>query len=250
MKKSILLPVLLLLILAISGRVFSQGVAYYRTADDKRYYVSASYGLGTSDWSSRFQNTYLYNTDGSVLEAGDMKVKATNPSFNYNFSVCFPIGTWRLGAGICFEKFSMDKLKVISISDTTSSSANLATSYVKFTESFWFNKVYGMLQRPFGFCTGKPYELDLAFCGGFYGYNGLHRLNFFGDDQIAKTLFCNVSVIFDYEVYPAWRIFIQPMAEYKYFHNNGNEYPSVIVHNIYTASFNFGLRVDMAKVKF
>jgi hypothetical protein len=249
MKKNLLFTSLFLLFVSWSGRTFAQ-TSYYRTADDKKYYIAASYGFGTSRWSSRFQNTFLYNTDGSVLRSGDLKMKAVNPNFNYNFSVCFPIGVWRLGAGICFEKYTMDKLTIISLSDSATSTVNVPNSYVLFNENFWFNKVYGMLQRPFAFTAGKPYGFDLVLCGGFYGYNGLHHLNFFGNDQIARTLFCNVSFIFDYEILPNTRIFIQPMGEYKYFHNNSNEYPSTIIHNIFSASLNFGIRINMAKFHF
>lgn len=234
--------------LSYTGRVEAQ--TYYRSSDVNKYYVAASYGFGTTRWSSRFENTYLYNTDGSVLRSGDLKMKAANPNYNYNFSVCFPVGLSRLGAGICFEKFSMDKVKITSLSDSASSSINIPNSYVLFTENFWFNKVYIMYQKPFSFSIGKPYELDLVLAGGFYGYNGLHHLNFFGEDQIARTLFTNVSFIFDYQVVRATRIYIQPMLEYKYFHNNSNEYPSIIIHNIFTATINFGVRVDIAKLKF
>lgn len=248
MKKNLLFFFFFSLCISYSGKVAAQ--AYYRSANDKKYYVSASYGFGTSRWNSRFENTFLYNTDGSILRSGDLKMKASNPNYNYNFSVCFPVGEARLGAGICFEKFSMDKLKITSLSDSATSSINVPDSYVLFTENFWFNKVYIMLQKPFEFSVGKPYELDLVLDGGFYGYNGLHHLNFFGQDQIARTLFVNMGFLFDVHVMEATRIFIQPEVEYKYFHNNGNEYPSIIIHNIFTATLNFGVRVNIAELRF
>jgi len=222
---------------------------YFRGQDNnKKYYIAASYGVGAAQWQSRFQSTFLYNTNGSVLESGDMTMKASNPSFNYNLNVCFPVGDKRIGLGISFEKFSMDKITILSLSDTSASNVNIPNSYTYFRESFWFNKLYGMVQLPFHFCDGKPYSLDLVACGGFYGYDGLKHLNFFGNDQIASTLFCNLSFIFDYDLKVEHaRLFVQPMIEYKYFHNNGNEYPSTIVHNIYCYSINFGIRVDVSK---
>ena len=248
MQKKLLPLLFFLLFFSYTEKTVAQ--AYYGSYNSKKYYVAASYGFGTTRWYSRFENTYLYNTDGSVLRSGDLKMKAVNPNYNYNFSVCFPVGNARLGAGISFEEFSMDKLMIISLSDSATSAINIPNSYVLFTENFWFNKIYLMLQEPFQFSTGKPYELDFVLGGGFYGYDGLTHLNFFGDSQIARTLFVNTSFIFDYRVIKATRIFIQPMFEYKYFHNNGNEYPSVIIHNIFSATLNFGVRVNIAKLQF
>jgi hypothetical protein len=251
MKKATL-PFIILIPLLFAG-ILSRGQAYYRVAGvDRNYFVAASYGLGTGDWVSHFQNTFLYNTDGSILESGDLKMKANNPCYNYNFSVCFPVGDngTRLGGGICFEHFSMDKISITSLQDSSkNSSVSIPDTYVYFRESFWFNKIYGMVQLPFHFCEGKPYSLDFVVCGGFYGYNGLHHINFFGQDQISRTFFANTSFIADYDIgIKHIRIFVQPMAEYKYFHNNSNEYPSVIVHNIYCFTINFGIRVDMSKI--
>jgi hypothetical protein len=247
MRKNVLRFLLFFSFVALGLGVNAQ--VYYRGQDNsKKYYVAFSYGVGNAQWQSRFQNTFLYNTNGSVLEAGDMTMKASNPTFNYNFNVCFPVGDKRIGLGISFEKFSMDKLSIISLSDTSGTNVNIPNSYIYFRESFWFNKLYLMVQLPFHFCENKPYSLDFVACGGFYGYDGLKHLNFFGDDQIASTLFSNVSFIFDYDIKVEHaRLFIQPMAEYKYFHNNGNEYPSTIVHNIFSYSINFGVRFDVSK---
>jgi hypothetical protein len=228
--------------------VSAQGY-YNANKDAKKYYLSFSYGMGKSWWASHMDNAYLYNIDGSVLRSGNLKITANNPNFNYNASVCFPLGRCRLGAGVCFEKYSMDKLKITSLSDTAAA-LNAPNSYVLFTENFWFNKIYAMFQRPFDFTVGKPVGLDFVFCAGFYGMDGLHHLNFFGDDNLAKTFFGNVSCILDYEFIENFRIFVQPMFEYKYFHNSGSEYPSIIVHNIFTGCLNVGIRADIGKLKF
>ncbi len=150
MKKNLLPFLLLVCFTLLMVRVNAQ--VYFRGQDDtKKYYIAASYGVGTAQWQSHFQNTFLYNTNGSVLESGDLTMKATNPSFNYNFNVCFPVGDKRIGAGISFEKFSMDKLSIISLSDTSAANVNIPNSYIYFRESFWFNKLYLMVQFSFSF---------------------------------------------------------------------------------------------------
>ena len=64
---------------------------YYRGADNnKKYYIAASYGVGAAQWQSRFQNTFLYNTNGSVLEAGDMTMKASKPSTTMVVATAMP----------------------------------------------------------------------------------------------------------------------------------------------------------------
>jgi hypothetical protein len=247
MRKNTLSLFVFFLVVLCSGNIFAQG--YYNgsgsSKQDKKYYIAFSYGVGTTRWYSHFYDAPLYNTDGSIIQSGNLHMTTTNPSFNYNFSVCAPVGNVRLGAGICFEKFSMDKLSIISSSDSIG--ANIPNSYVLFTENFWFNKIYGMVQVPFSFCAGKPYSLDFISCIGFYGYNGLRHLNFFGNDQVAKTYFGNVGFLLDYYFLEYTRIFIYPALEYKYFHNNLDESPSVIVHNIFTLSISFGIRIDVSK---
>jgi len=239
---------LILLFMVVSGAGYAQG-DYYSKKEAKKYYIGFSWGVGKSWWASHMDNAELYNINGGVLTSGDLKISANNPDYNYNFSVCFPVGLSRLGAGVSFERYSMDRLKVTSLSDT-SAAINAPNSYVLFTENFWFNKIYAMYQRPFNFSIGKPCELDFVFAAGFYGFNGLRHLNFFGDNNMAKTLFCNVSLILDYEFIENFRLFVQPMAEYKFFRNNAQESPCIIVHNILNLTFNVGLRADIGKLKF
>lgn len=243
MKKNTRRIIVLFSFLFIVNGIFAQ--SYYGSdKKDKEYFVAFSYGIGTARWYSHFYDASLYNIDGSVLKSGDLKMKASNPMYCYNFSVCAPVAGIRLGAGICFEKFSMDKLSILS---TDSANTNVPNSYVLFTENFWFNEIYGMMQAPFKFCKGKPYSLDFIMNAGFYGYNGIKRLNFFGNDQVASTYLVNAGFLFDCEVIEHSRIFIYPEIEYKYFHNNRNENPSIIKHNIFTAILSFGVRTDISK---
>ncbi|HTA83190.1 MAG TPA: hypothetical protein VK783_09665 [Bacteroidia bacterium] len=212
---------------------------------DKKYYIAFSYGVGSARWYSQFYDSPLYNLDGSVLKYGNLKLQATNPVYDYDFSVCAPVGKIRLGAGIRFEKFSMDKLSLIS---SDSSGTNVTNNYLLFTENFWFNEIFAMVQIPFSFCSGKSYSLEYDMNAGFYGYNGIRHLNFFGDDQIASTYHVSAGFLLDYEVIDNIRVFIHPEFEYKYFHNNPNESPSVIIHNIYTGILSFGIRGDISKI--
>ncbi len=224
------------------------GQTYYDTQKakkDKKYFIEFSYGFGSAHWYSHFYDAPLYNLDGSVLKYGDLKVRASNPMFDYNFGVSAPLGKFRIGAGIKFEKFSMDKLS-ISSSDSSGRS-NIPNSYVLFTENFWFNEIYAKFEAPFSFCANKPYSLEYVMDAGFYGYDGIKRLNFFGNDQMASTYLVSAGFLLDYQVLDFARIFINPELEYKYFHNNPNEAPSIIVHNIFTGILSFGIRFDVSK---
>jgi hypothetical protein len=243
MSRNTLRLVFVLICFVVAGNLFAQGY-YNDKKKDKKYFVAMSYGVGSARWFSHFDDAPLYNVDGSILRTGDLKMQATNPMFSYNFSVCAPVGSVRLGMGVTFEKFSMDKLSIIS---EDSAAVNIPNSYVLFTENFWFNEIYGLIQAPFNFCKGKPYELDFVGNIGFYGYDGVKHLNFFGDDQIAKTYLANAGFLFDYEVVDHTNVFIYPEIEYKYFHNNLNESPSTIVHNIFTFILQFGIRADVSK---
>jgi len=226
----------------------ARGQTYYDTQKakkDKKYYIEFSYGLGSARWYSHFYDAPLYNLDGSVLKYGDLKLQASNPMFDYNFGVSVPLGKFRVGMGIRFEKFSMDKLSMIS--SDSSGKGNIPDSYVLFTESFWFNEIYAKMSAPFSFCANKPYSLEYTMNIGFYGYDGVKHLNFFGNDQIASTYLVSAGFLLDYQVLDFARVFICPEFEYKYFHNNANEAPSIIVHNIYTGILSFGIRCDVSK---
>ncbi len=244
MKKTIQLILLCFIISLSTGEVSAQTYAKEQSKKDKKYYADFSYGIGSAHWYSHFYDAPLYNLDGSVIKYGDLKMQATNPMFYYDFSVSAPVGKIRLGAGVRFEKFSMDKLSVIS---SDSSGRNIPDSYVLFTENIWFNEIYAKMEIPFSFCNGKPYSLEYTMNAGFYGYDGVKHLNFFGDDQIASTYHISAGFLLDYEVLDFMRVFIKPELEYKYFHNNPNESPSIIVHDIYTGIFSFGVRFDVSK---
>lgn len=238
-----------LFILVLSGGNKLHSQTYYddqKVKNDKKYYIEFSYGIGSARWYSHFYDAPLYNLDGSVLKYGDLKMQASNPMFDYNFSVSTPVGKRiRLGAGIRFEKFSMDKLSVLSVD--SSGKGNVPDSYLLFTENFWFNEIYAKFELPFKFKEEKPYSLEYVMNVGFYGYNGIKHLNFFGDDQIASTYLITSGFLLDYQVLDFARVFVMPEAEYKYFHNNPNEAPSIIVHNIFTGILSFGLRIDVSK---
>jgi hypothetical protein len=221
--------------------------AYYNnnSKKDKKYYAAIAYGVGSARWYSDFINAPLYNIDGSILKYGDLRMLATNPMYYYDFSVSAQMLGVRVGAGIRFEKFSMDKLSIISADSSGNSAPN---SYILFTENFWFNEIYATLQVPFKYFTGKPYSVEATMNLGFYGYDGIRHLNFFGDDQLASTYHCSIGALADYEIMDNVRIFIHPELEYKYFHNNPNEAPAIIIHNIFTAMFSVGIRCDMGKL--
>ncbi|MEO6884110.1 MAG: hypothetical protein ABI199_08810 [Bacteroidia bacterium] len=206
----------------------------------KKYFVAVGYGIGTAKWYSRFQNTNLLSTDGSVIETGNTTFQTQNPTNFYNFEVSFPVQRVRLGLGISFESFYLDKLYFTSPS-------TIASNYIVFDDNIRFDKFYGMIEIPFKPESNQPYSFSFIGRLGYYGYNGLAHLGFFGQNALASTYLANIAFLADYELFTQTYLYVSPCLEFKYFRNNKNEVPSIIVHDIYTAGIVFGIRVDLGK---
>ena len=208
----------------------------------KKYFVALGYGIGQAKWFSRFQNTDLLSTDGSVIETGNTTFQTQNAIKMLNLEVSFPVDRVRLGMGISFENFYLDKLYFTSPS-------TIASNYIIFDDNIRFDKFYGMIEIPFNPETNKEYSFSMLGRLGYYGYNGLAHLGFFGQSALASTYLANVGFLADYELFTQTYVYVSPCLEFKYFRNNKNEEPSIIVHDIYSASIVFGIRVDLGVKK-
>lgn len=216
---------------------------YYKSYNPKhaKYFVSFSYGLGQARWFSSLENATLYDKTGTVIREGSVKFKARNSVKNYLFDVSFPLERARVGMGICFEKFSLDKL------DIQRNATNTDISHIIFDESFRFDKLFltgeYLLFEPnkSGFMAAARGQI------GYFNYSGVDHINFFGEESVARSFYLTIGCIGDYRVYNNTYLFVFPNLEYKFFKNSPLESPSFIHHNIFTAMLNFGLRIDVSE---
>lgn len=214
---------------------------YFKRLERKqeKYFVGLGYGIGNAYWSSSLDNSQLYDKYGAVIQSGYIRFKARNKTELIDLNVQFPIAKIRVGMGICFEEYYLDKLEI-----TASPGADAMV--ILFDESFRFEKFYGQVEVPFW--PESKSDFSLGFNGriGYFGYSGVERLNFFGEEALAKTFFTNLGLVADYRVYPHVYIYLQPNFEFKYFKNSPVENPSIIRHNIVGYGATGGIRVDVS----
>lgn len=208
---------------------------------DKKYFVAIGYGVGNANWFSQLKNADLYDKNGLIIKQGDISFKAKNAVSLLNLETSFPILKVRLGMGISFEKFQLDKI-VLSATANNPESNNLI-----FDESFNFDKFYAFIEIPFNAKTEKPYSFSAKANVGYYAHNGITRFNFFGEEPIASTYLLNLGFLADYKLFPHAYLYINPSYEYKYFRNNKLESPSTIKHNIFSYTIVGGIRVDVSR---
>lgn len=236
MRKNILI---LFLFACFTCEVFAQMPLIKRLPrKQEKYFVSGGYGIGSALWNSTFSNAELYDKNGGVMNSGELELKAKNSTVNYDFNVAFPIYKIRIGLGICFEEFLLDKL---SISDSRNNQV------VIFDESFRFDKFYFLVETPFHPEKLKNYSFGMNFHIGYFGHTGVDRLNFFGEEALARTFFGTISFIADYQVFPHTYVYLKPGFEYKLFRNSILDRPSNIKHNIYTGTILAGIRIDISR---
>jgi len=223
--------------------VNAQTTGYYQKLDRKykKYFVGIGYGLGTASWFSNLGSTQLYNNSGGVIRSGDMRFRAQNSTRLLNMEISAPVSKVRIGLGISFEDFYLDKLTL------SSNTPGADGKEIVFDDSFRFEKFYAQIEAPFKFETDKPYSFGFKGNVGYYGYSGGSHFNFFGDSQLARTFFVNLGLMGDYKLFPHAYFFINPSFEYKYFRNSQTEAPSEIIHNIISFSAVAGLRFDVSR---
>lgn len=231
----------LLFLLAVQGAFAQFGYYHDLRVNKEKYFVSLGYGLGTARWYSDLTSSAIYDKNGSVITSGDLKFKASNQAQQYDLNVMFPVENIRYGLGLSFETFFLDKLELKQAINTSS------TQNLLFDESFRFDKMYGQIEYIFWPESKSMFSLSANMHAGYFSFSGVQRINFFGNDAIARSLFIAVSPLGDVRVYPHCYLFVQPMFEYKNFKSQALDAPGIIKHNILTYSIIGGLRIDVSK---
>ena len=233
--------VLFLLLFCLEGQ--AQGYFQRQETKERKYFVDIGYGMGTARWFSEIQESSIYQPTGNLLKAGNIKFRAKNNTACYHFAIMVPVSKIRLGLGISFEDFYLDKLEIHSENNKIKDTKNL----LLFDEDFQFQKVFTQIEVPFNFESKSKASLNFNGHLGYYSFSGLGRMNFFGVSPLAQTFFATAGVVGDYKVYPHTYVFIYPHIEAKYFNNSKLELPSNIIHRILTGTVIAGIRIDMSK---
>lgn len=237
-----------MLCLGLSSGVSAQ-YGYYHDlkVNYQKYFVSLGYGIGTARWYSTLISTAIYDKNGAVLQSGDIDFRARNSTNFYDFNVMFPIQKVRYGLGICFEKFYLDKLQLLRTVNSSNGTGVSGDQILLFDESFRFDKVYAQVEVPFWPESKSLLSLSANMHAGYFSFNGVDRINFFGRDALARSMFIAISPVGDVRIVPHTYLFIQPMFEYKYFKSQALDASGIIKHNIISYSMLGGLRVDVSR---
>ncbi len=221
----------------------AQATGYYQGLDrkNKKYFVGFSYGTGATRWFSNLGSSELYDSHGGIIRSGDMRFKARNTTHMLNLEVSAPVSRVRLGLGIAFENYSLDKLSI------TSNTPGVDGAIVIYDESFRFEKFYAQVEVPFKFDSDKSYSFGFKGHLGYFGYSGVKHYNFFGSEYDARTFFSTIGLVGDYRILAHSYFYVNPSFEYKYFKNSPVETPSEIRHNIISFNIVAGLRFDVSR---
>lgn len=204
--------------------------------NNEKYFLSVGYGFGQAYWYSALTNSSIYNNQGGTIESGTFKARANNATSYYDLNVICPAGNFRFGLGMNFEKFFLTKLELKQTVTTS--------KVIIYDESFRFDKIYLQFEVPFWPEARAKFSLSANARVGFFSFNNVDRINLFGSDALANSMFFALSPVADVQLYPGVFLFLQPFAEYKYFKNSGVDPGGIIVHNIFTYSGMIGLRID------
>jgi hypothetical protein len=233
-----------LLLLSLSGLLFTAFSLFaqseYKAVEHgEKYFISAYYGNGSARWVSHINNTNLYDQRGNAVIQSNSKFKVSNRSHSYSFDVLAPVSFLRIGLGMGFEDFYLDKLLIYE---------NEKDVYIAFKESFRFDKISAIVEIPFkNKKENEHFTFNINTRFGYYGYSNLRSANLFGGPFVGKSFFWGVGFLADYEVLTRIYLFAYPNVEYKYFSSSKVESPSAIKHSIYTANAVVGIRINIKK---
>ncbi|MBI3509655.1 MAG: hypothetical protein HY064_03255 [Bacteroidetes bacterium] len=202
----------------------------------EKYFLSVGYGVGKAYWYSDLSKSSIYDKQGAQIESGSFKFRANNATTFYDVNVLCPVQNFRLGLGMNFEKFYLTKLELKSTITTS--------KVVLYDESFRFDKIFAQFEFPFWPEARSKFSLSANGRFGFFSFNNVDRINLFGADALANSMFITLSPVGDIQIYPGVFLFIQPMGEYKYFKNPAVDPGGVVIHNIFTYSGMIGIRID------
>lgn len=226
--------------LLLTGNCFGQFSKHWYTqqkTNKEKYFMSFGYGVGEANWYSTLSKTSIYDKTGSTVETGDFKFRAKNATTFWDVNILAPVHEYlRMGLGMSFERFYLTELR---LKESVTSS-----KVIIYDETFRFDKIYAQFEGIFWPEAQKRFSLSANFRVGFFSFNNVDRINLFGDDALASSMFFTLSPVGDVQLYPGFYLFTQPMLEYKYFKNPAVDPGGVVVHNIFTYSAVIGLRID------
>lgn len=218
------------------GSIFAQ-----RDRKHAKYFIGFSYGFGQAWWRSELGGAEIYDQNGGVIKSGNINFHAKNNTNSVCLDGLVPVGKVRLGLGINFDYYFLDKLELIE--------PNKPGQYVLYPESFRFDKFFGQVEIPFSFESDNFWTLNAMVRLGYFGFSYVDHFSLFGDEALAKTYFGSVGGLVDFKLYPHTYLFVLPNVEYKYYDNNRFENPIQIRHNIFGWNLMFGLRIDASREK-
>ncbi len=201
--------------------------------------VTGGCGIGTSYWRSKIENTQLFNKYGSPIKTGNLKYTSKTAVRCYDLNVVMPVAEIMLGLGINFENNTMDKIDITAPTPDA--------GIILYDQKFRLDKIYAVVEVPLQKEIIRNFIVNIQARFGYYGYSGVDRENFFGNMQFPNTYFAAIGAVANYRIIPHTWVYFLPSFEYKYFHNNANEWPVKITHNIITFTATAGIRIDVSR---
>ena len=217
-----------------SDVLFAQRLRYLKDGPDDKYFLAFYYGVGNASWNSSVKQYALYDTSGTRIVSGDFDFSMKNSIKNLGFDVSAQFNKIRLGMGICFEEFFLEKIRVNDV------------NYL-FFDKFNFQKLFFQAEIPLKNFEKQLISLNLKTQAGYYSYSHLNHINFFGGDDASSAMMINAGLLLDYKLFNHSYIYLHPLAEFKYFKNSRKEAPSRIHHSVFSATFQFGMRFDLSR---
>ena len=201
---------------------------------EDKYFISVAYGTGNASWNSKLNETALYDTTGAEIFKGNILFNAKNTLNNLTVDVGAQVRYIRLGLGISFEEFYLEKIRI--------NNNNYA-----FSDKFTFSKIFAHAEVPFRTISSDLFSFSSKSSFGFFSSYYLNHFNLFGSGNGGTSLFLNTAFLADYKFLPHTYLFVQPVVEYKYFKNSKKELPGKISHQIWSYFIMLGVRIDVSK---
>jgi hypothetical protein len=225
---------LLLLWIVSTDLSIAQRLHYLKDGPDDKYFIAFYGGVGSASWNSSVTQSALYDTSGTRIVSGDFDFSMKNSIKNLGFDVSAQFNKVRLGMGICFEEFFLEKIKVNDV------------NYL-FFDKFNFQKLFFQAELPLKNFEKQLISLNLKSQLGYYSYSHLNHINFFGGDNPSSVMMLNTGLLLDYKLFDHSYIYLHPLVEFKHFKNSRREAPSRIQHSIFSACLQFGMRFDLSR---
>lgn len=213
---------------------FAQRLRFLKDGPEDKYFIAFSGGIGNASWSSKINQSSLYDTSGTKFFSGDLDFSAKNSLRSFTGDVSAQFLKVRLGMGISFEEFELQKLKVNDI------------NYL-FFDKFTFQKLFFQIEIPLQKLSNQKYSVNVKNQSGYFSYSRLNHINFFGGDNLARVAFLNAGFIFDYKIFSHTYFFLHPFGEIKFFQNSKKEAPSRVRHIISSVCLLGGIRFDLSR---